>query len=202
MRLREHQQSAHDGFKPHQCDVCGRTFHRLSNMVREKWYLLIPHYCIIEFCVNNNLFLSKRVHRKKHFGYNCEHCGEIFEHLRTLTEHINAVHDVEPSPKRVAKKPQPNDCFVCRFCGRKLTTHQSLLDHEHIHTGEKPHSCKTCGKTFRWDIATRGLLEIVAVIMGFYCTEVSQRGGLTCSVMLKELIFASIAESPSGKIFR
>ncbi|XP_023288634.1 zinc finger protein 271-like [Orussus abietinus] len=122
VRLKEHHQSIHEGIKPHQCDICGRTFHRLSNM---------------------------RVHRAKHFGHKCDHCEEVFERLRQLANHVQQVHGLEPNIRIQPKKQYTSGCFVCRYCGKKLATYKSVLDHEHIHTGEKPYSCHICEKKFR-----------------------------------------------------
>ncbi|XP_015601963.1 zinc finger protein 2 homolog [Cephus cinctus] len=122
VRLKEHHQSIHEGVKPHQCDVCGRTFHRLSNM---------------------------RAHRIKHFGHKCPHCEEVFERTRPLASHIQNIHGLEPEIRGQSKRQYTSSCYVCRFCGKKLSTYQSVLDHEHIHTGEKPYGCNICDKKFR-----------------------------------------------------
>lgn len=40
-------------------------------------------------------------------------------------------------------------CFSCSYCGRKFGRRQGLLQHERIHTGERPFNCPTCNKSFR-----------------------------------------------------
>lgn len=39
--------------------------------------------------------------------------------------------------------------YVCRTCGKRLSTGQSLAQHTMIHNNEKPHVCPICKKDFR-----------------------------------------------------
>ncbi|XP_011861996.1 PREDICTED: zinc finger protein 624-like [Vollenhovia emeryi] len=116
-RLREHQLSIHQNIKPHQCNICGRSFVRLHNM---------------------------KVHCKIHFENKCDHCNAVFKKRLDLIKHVREIHGLKLSDKRRAKRD-----YICKFCGKKLSTHQSLMNHERIHTGEMPYSCPICHRPFR-----------------------------------------------------
>ncbi|XP_008590990.1 PREDICTED: zinc finger protein 781-like [Galeopterus variegatus] len=38
----------------------------------------------------------------------------------------------------------------CSTCGNALCGHVKLIQHQRIHTGEKPYLCKECGRVFSW----------------------------------------------------
>ncbi|PSN34484.1 hypothetical protein C0J52_07578 [Blattella germanica] len=122
--LKNHMQ-LHYGIKPHMCDLCGRTYNRYANMLK---------------------------HRKLHkpqsmWEHNCNHCESKFERLKDLMAHIEHAHTEDGGGDTEEKKSGLK--WICRFCGKRISTKLSLQDHERIHTGAKPYICEWCGREFR-----------------------------------------------------
>ncbi|XP_045507053.1 fez family zinc finger protein 2-like [Colias croceus] len=77
-------------------------------------------------------------HMQRHNGcrFICEHCGKGFPVLAELQNHIVARHGTGP-------------CLQCKLCPFKAYKKFDLMEHERIHTGERPFTCEKCGLTFR-----------------------------------------------------
>ncbi|NXD03720.1 ZN497 protein, partial [Certhia familiaris] len=43
----------------------------------------------------------------------------------------------------------------CGKCGKSFTKISDLMQHQVIHTGERPYTCLECGKSFGWSSALR-----------------------------------------------
>lgn len=63
--------------------------------------------------------------------YKCPVCSKSFKCLSDKLKHM-IIHE----GKR----------YVCNICGTRLATHESLSQHQMIHTGEKPFKCGHCDK--------------------------------------------------------
>lgn len=80
-------------------------------------------------------------HRKRnHMGQEvrphlCEVCGKKFITPSDLRTHVAGVH-------HNVKK------FVCEFCGLSFKISSALMYHRRLHTGEKPHTCHVCERSF------------------------------------------------------
>ncbi|XP_017115929.1 zinc finger protein weckle [Drosophila elegans] len=66
----------------------------------------------------------------------CKACNESFMSFMALRRHK---HDMHGGPKR----------FVCDCCGKGLKTFTSLVEHQLVHTDEKPCVCPVCNAAFK-----------------------------------------------------
>lgn len=73
---------------------------------------------------------------KSKWKFKCQMCDGVFEKEKLLHSHYEKVH----------KMPKT---WMCRYCGKSLSTKLSLEIHERIHTQVKPYVCEWCGNAFR-----------------------------------------------------
>ncbi|XP_046972809.1 zinc finger protein 160-like [Vanessa cardui] len=77
-------------------------------------------------------------HMQRHNGcrYICEHCGKGFPVRTELQIHQVSRHGTGPY-------------LQCSHCPFKAPRKFDLIEHERLHTGERPYTCEKCGLTFR-----------------------------------------------------
>ena len=63
---------------------------------------------------------------------------------------VESVEQLTPSdgPQRT-KKNRPTKRKICKYCDKQFARHSLMLNHERIHTMEKPFECKICFTAFR-----------------------------------------------------
>lgn len=92
----------------------------------------------------------------------CELCGDVYETKTQLEQHVRTDHleftpdpggrdEMLLSPKRRLPGKRSRRAglhLTCPQCGRMFNHRNSLVYHLRSHSGERPHQCEVCGKSF------------------------------------------------------
>lgn len=122
-----------------QCSRCQRVFETESKMRR---HIIIQHSlgemeCFQCFAKFDSL-LHFECHVASHYPhdeYLCDFCPTMFNRVSGLLDHLT-------------KHKNDRQKFTCEECGKVLANRLSFAIHQRTHTGEKPHSCRFCDRTF------------------------------------------------------
>ncbi|XP_045771379.1 oocyte zinc finger protein XlCOF6.1-like isoform X2 [Maniola jurtina] len=204
--LRRHNASCHErvSLKTLKCSTCGkiaksRESLRMHEKAHRKRNLFICNVCGKGCTTSGVLKAHLETHKENRERHcTCDQCGKKFYTNKTLDSHIQKCHTGKRYICQVCSFPftdkynlakhllnhdgkgtvfKCEDCnksytsrtsyiehqrmhsgerpFVCSYCSKSFTSKKRLTEHHRIHTGEKPHKCSVCEHSF----AQRGTLN-------------------------------------------
>lgn len=110
--------------------------------------------------------------------------------LPPLPPRMAGGYDSKPSIRRKKQIRPPSDRYSCSVCDKTFPYQSKLIDHERIHTGEKPFVCSACNKSFRTQAFLNNHLKTHSTMRPYACGQCGK-----CFTKLQSLTKHMLAHS-------
>ena len=162
----EHENMLKKG-KPRSCEICGKhcksyqsyTSHKLVHKEERRFQC---DQCPKTFKQRTALGIHQKGVHEGRGSQHCHTCGANFKSSSQLAKHrfeLHAQGEIKLCPQcghqcyddRLLKSHMlvhEEKKMDCSYCGKKFRRRKNLVEHERMHTGEKPFSCSICGAGF------------------------------------------------------
>lgn len=169
--------NTHTGRQPVKCTLCDETFRRYSNMVQHRdRHHFNKRAKVRDFvCQCGAVFHSRaklQWHQETHDGKPkaCSYCSDKFVHASSLTRHVRRTHNEYflPDKGKTGALAQNVPCPVCK----QVYLRSNLRAHLLTHSGQRPHSCVVCNKSFttKWNLKLHRWTHAARSAKPFRCT--------------------------------
>ena len=152
-KLKSHFGRIHSQERPEVCHICGKAFPEKAPLHQHlRQHGLVPvSKCEVENCGESFKYSAQlRKHKQAVHGADssklkCGLCDIQFEHFVKLKYHIETKHSID---KQIEFK-------ICEICQKQCKGEKLLKSHMKKHSTDRPFSCETCGKTFKYKLSLK-----------------------------------------------